>query len=172
VGLSSFLVGLREGCLGTGCLGVIASPQSRQYNPCVKRPIPHKKQTAIWLHPPPGVPPLYSDWFHTACIHITLLERARNTWDQIMQDFAKNTSDVGRELEQPEGEWSLDPASLFLGVLLGAIVVFAGLKASEYQKIQQADRELAESRPTREPVMEFEFYEELKREDRHPPLQR
>jgi hypothetical protein len=38
-----------------------------------------------------------------------------------MQDFAKNTSVVGRELEQPEDEWSLDPASLLLGVLLGPI---------------------------------------------------
>jgi len=57
VGLSSFLLGLLEGRLGAGCLGVIAPPQSRQYNPCVKRPTPVKNKSPSGSNHPGGTPP-------------------------------------------------------------------------------------------------------------------
>jgi surfactin synthase thioesterase subunit len=44
-----------------------------------------------------------------------------------MQDFAKTRPIAGRELAPPVDEWRLDAGSVLFGVLLGAIVAFAGL---------------------------------------------
>jgi hypothetical protein len=85
-----------------------------------------------------------------------------------MQDFAKNTTVVDRELAQPVGEWKLDVASVLFGVLLGAIVVFAGLKAAEYREIRPSNEGSAENSAVVESGLEFEFYEFLKRDDLYP----
>ena len=85
-----------------------------------------------------------------------------------MQDFAKNTSVVDRELAKPLGEWQLDALSVLFGVLLGAIVVFAGLKAAEYREIQPSNEKVVETTDTVERNIDFEFYEILKRDDPFP----
>ena len=80
-----------------------------------------------------------------------------------MQDFAKNTSVVGPELAHPVGEWKLDALSVLFGVLLGGIVVFAGLKAAEYRETQPSNEKLCEPTAIVESSIDFEFYEVLKR---------
>lgn len=85
-----------------------------------------------------------------------------------MQDFAKNTTPIDRELAQPVGEWKLDALSVLFGVLLGAIVVFAGLKAADYREIQPSNEEVVERATEQDPRLEFEFYTELKRDDLYP----
>jgi hypothetical protein len=85
-----------------------------------------------------------------------------------MQDFAKNTTLIDRESAQPVGEWKLDAASVLFGVSLGAIVVFAGLKAAEYREIQPSNEGAAENSAVVESGLEFEFYELLKRDDLYP----
>ena len=88
-----------------------------------------------------------------------------------MQDFAKNTSVVDRELAQPVDEWKLDSLSVLFGFLLGAIVVFAGLKAAEYREIQSSNEKVMETTATVERNIDFEFYEILTREGLYPARQ-
>jgi len=82
-----------------------------------------------------------------------------------MQDFAKSTSVVGREQEQPEGEWKIDAGSVLFGVLLGAMVVFAGFKAADYREMQPSIQKATEDSAAVENNFEFEFYELLKHDD-------
>ena len=58
--LSSFLVGLREGVLGAGCLGVIASPLTLQCNPVSRDPSPVKTISPFGSTHPPGYLHLHS----------------------------------------------------------------------------------------------------------------
>jgi len=85
-----------------------------------------------------------------------------------MRDFAKNTSVVDRELAQPVGEWKLDAASVLFGILLGAIVVFAGFKASSREEIKPNTNVVSEDTAEEASVLRFEFYEMLKRDDLYP----
>ena len=110
-------------------------------------------------------------WFHTARIRIILRGQVENIRYQIMQDFAKNTSVVDRELAQPVDEWKLDSLSVLFGFLLGAIVVFAGLKAAEYREIQSSNEKVVETTATVERNIDFEFYEILTREGLYPARQ-
>jgi len=88
-----------------------------------------------------------------------------------MQDFAKTRSITGRELAPSMNEWNLDAGSVLFGVLLGAIVAFAGLKAAEYREIQSSDKRTADDNAVvEESEHDFEFYEVLKRNDLYPPL--
>jgi hypothetical protein len=86
-----------------------------------------------------------------------------------MQDFAKTRPIAGRELAPPVGEWRLDAGSVLFGVLLGAIVVIAGLRAADYQEIQPSNEELDETTAFVESGIDFEFYEVLKRGGFFPP---
>ena len=88
-----------------------------------------------------------------------------------MQDFAKNTTVVDRELAQPVGEWKLDAVSVLFGGLLDAIVVFAGLKAADYREIQPSNEKSVEPAAIFERDIDFEFYEILKRDNLYSPLQ-
>jgi hypothetical protein len=89
--------------------------------------------------------------------------------DQIMTDFAKTRSTVDRVSAEHKVEWKIDPASVLLGVLLGAVVVFAGLKTAKYQEIQPSDEVIVEKNAVAESGIDFEFYEVLKRDDLYPP---
>ena len=88
-----------------------------------------------------------------------------------MQDFAKYRSVENGELERPEVEWGLDPISMLFGVLLGAIVVFAWLKAKDYREIQPAIEELVGTKAVVESGIDFEFYELLKLDGLYPARQ-
>ena len=85
-----------------------------------------------------------------------------------MQDFAKYRRFEREELEGVEPEWKLDPMSVLFGALIGAIVIFAGLKASENQEMQPTDDHIAEDIAAEESNLQFKFYTELKREDLYP----
>lgn len=85
-----------------------------------------------------------------------------------MQDFAKYRRFEREELEGVEPDWSLDPISVLFGALLGAIVIFAGLKASEDQEMQPTDDYISEDTSAEGASMQFEFYTELKREGLYP----
>jgi len=88
-----------------------------------------------------------------------------------MQDFAKTRPIAGRELAPLVDEWRLDAVSVLFGVLLGAIVAFAGLKAAESREIQSSDERTADDNAVvEESKHDFEFYEVLKRNDLYPPL--
>ena len=82
-----------------------------------------------------------------------------------MQDFAKNRTVAARNSVQPAGEWKIDAGSVLFGVLLGAIVVFAGIKAGDYREMQPSDEEPVQTTAIVENNLEFEFYELLKRDD-------
>ena len=87
-----------------------------------------------------------------------------------MQDFAKIRPNADRKIAPPADEWNLDAGSMLIGVLLGAIAVFAGLNAAEYQEIQSSDEKIAGNAVVEESEPDFEFYEVLKRTDLYPPL--
>lgn len=80
-----------------------------------------------------------------------------------MQDFAKTKLVVDQELTQFEGGWRIDAGSVLIGILLSAIVVFAGLKVSEHREIQPSNDEIVEATVIVESGIDFEFYEILKR---------
>ena len=88
-----------------------------------------------------------------------------------MQDFAKNRPVQERKISQPVGEWKLDALSVLFGVLLGAIVVFAGLKAAEYRETQSFNVKVVEPTAIVERDIDFEFYEVLKRDGLYPARQ-
>lgn len=88
-----------------------------------------------------------------------------------MQDFAKSRPVVERETALPAGEWKLDAASVLFGVLLGAIVVFAGLQAADYREMQPSNEKSVEPAAIIEKDIDFEFYEILKRDNLYSPLQ-
>ena len=85
-----------------------------------------------------------------------------------MQDFAKNTSVVDRELAQPVGEWKLDALSVLFGVLLGAIVVFTWLKMSECREMQPTINQEINETVVEDTSLQFQFYTELKKNDLYP----
>ena len=85
-----------------------------------------------------------------------------------MQDFAKYRAAGNRDLERFEAEWKLDPISMLFGVLLGAIVVFAWLKVSEYQEIQPPTNQVINETVMDDTSSRFQFYTELKRDDLYP----
>ena len=85
-----------------------------------------------------------------------------------MQDFAKYSRFERAELEGSDTEWGLDPISVLFGVLMGAIVVFAGLKVSEHQETQPSTDQVAEETAMEDSSSQFLFYTELKREDLYP----
>ena len=60
--------------------------------------------------------------------------------------------------------------SVLFGVLIGAIVVFAELKAAEFREIQPSNEKIADNAVVEESDPDFEFYEVLKRNDLYPPL--
>ena len=80
-----------------------------------------------------------------------------------MQDFAKTKLVVDRESTRCEGGWRIDAGSVLIGILLGTIVVFAGLKVSEYREIQPSSDEIVETTAIDESGIDFEFYEILRR---------
>ena len=80
-----------------------------------------------------------------------------------MQDFAKTKLVVDQKLTQSEGGWRIDAGSVLIGILLSAIVVFAGLKVSEHREIQPSNDEIVETTVIVESGIDFEFYEILKR---------
>tara|TARA_B100000900_G_scaffold390345_1_gene383997 strand:+ start:615 stop:905 length:291 start_codon:yes stop_codon:yes gene_type:complete len=88
-----------------------------------------------------------------------------------MQDFAKTRPVAERKLTHPEGEWKIDVGSVLLGVLLGAVVVFVGLKAAEYREIQPSHGEVVETTAIVERDIDFEFYQVLKRDELYPARQ-
>ena len=49
-----------------------------------------------------------------------------------MQYFAKSIPVAEREIAQPACEWKPNAVSVLFGALLGAMVMFAGLKMAEY----------------------------------------
>ena len=85
-----------------------------------------------------------------------------------MQDFAKYRRFERAELEADEPEWGLDPISVLFGALMGAIVVFAGLKVSEYREMKPITDQLVEEASMEDSSSRFQFYTELKREDLYP----
>ena len=85
-----------------------------------------------------------------------------------MQDFAKYRRFERAELEGSDTVWSLDPISVLFGVLMSAVVVFAGLKVSEHQEMQPTTDPVAEGISMEDPSLQFEFYTELKRDDLYP----
>ena len=85
-----------------------------------------------------------------------------------MQDFAKYRRFERAELEGSDTEWGLDPISVLFGVLMGAIVVFAGLKVSEHQEMQPSTDQVAEETAADDSTPRFKFYTELKRDDLYP----
>ncbi len=85
-----------------------------------------------------------------------------------MQDFAKSRTFAARDSVQPAGEWKIDAGSVLFGVLLGAIVVFAGIKAGDYREIQPATEQSAEETAVEDSSTQFQFYTELKRDDLYP----
>jgi len=87
-----------------------------------------------------------------------------------MQDFAKTRPIAGRELAPPVDEWRLDAGSVLFGFLLGAIVVFAGLKAAEFREIRPLNEEISDNAVVEESGPDFEFYDVLQRNDLYPPL--
>lgn len=70
---------------------------------------------------------------------------------------------------QPVGEWKIDAGSVLFGVLLGAMVVFAGIKAGDYREMQPSNEEEVEATAIVESGIDFEFYEVLKRDGLYPP---
>ena len=87
-----------------------------------------------------------------------------------MQDCAKSIPVTKREIAQAAGEWKPDAVSVLFGVLLGAMVIFAGIKAAEYRETQPTiDREVNETF-VEDTSLQFQFYTELKREDLYPVL--
>ena len=80
-----------------------------------------------------------------------------------MQDFAKSRTVAARDSVQPVGEWKIDAGSVLFGVLLGAIVVFAGIKAGDYREMQPSNEEPVQTTAIVESGIDFEFYEILKR---------
>ena len=101
-------------------------------------------------------------------IHIILHDRISNIRNQIMQDFAKTRPAADRELIHPKSEWKIDVGSVLFGVLLGAIVVFAGLKGADPRQIQPTTEQLAEENAEDDSSTQFQFYTELKRDDLYP----
>ena len=85
-----------------------------------------------------------------------------------MQNFAKYRRFERAELKEFEPEWSLDPISVLFGALMGAFVVFAGLKVSEYQEKQTTTDQLAEEAAVEDSSLQFQFYTELKKDDLYP----
>jgi len=85
-----------------------------------------------------------------------------------MQDFAKYRRFERAELEGVKPEWSLDPISMLFGVLMGAIVVFAGLKVSEYRDMKPITDQSVGEAAVEDSSSRFQFYTELKREDLYP----
>ena len=85
-----------------------------------------------------------------------------------MQDFAKYKSVEIGELERAEAEWGLDPISMLIGVLLGATVVFAWLKVSEYRETQHIINEVISETVVEDTSLRFQFYTELKKNDLYP----
>ena len=85
-----------------------------------------------------------------------------------MQDFAKIKPIADRELAPHGDEWKLDAASALFGALLGAIIVFAGVKAAEYRETQPSNEKIAENVVVEESDPGFEFYEVLKRDGLYP----
>ena len=85
-----------------------------------------------------------------------------------MQDFAKYRPAEKGELERSEVEWGLDPISMLFGVLLGAIVVFAWLKVSEYREMQPTTSQVINETVVGDTSSRFQFYTELKRDDLYP----
>ena len=118
--------------------------------------------------PTPGDTPLYSDWFHTACIHIILLGVPVIRVDRNMQDFAKYRPVEAGELEASKADWELDPISMLFGVLLGAIVVFVWLKVSEYRELQSTTNQAINETVVEDTSSRFEFYTELKTDGLYP----
>ena len=82
-----------------------------------------------------------------------------------MQDFAKSRTFAARDSVQPVGEWKIDAGSVLFGVLLGAMVVFAGIKAGDYREMRPSNEEPVQTTAIVENNHEFEFYELLKRDD-------
>ena len=85
-----------------------------------------------------------------------------------MQDFAKYKSLEIGELERAEAEWGLDPISMLIGVLLGATIVFAWLKVSEYRETQPIINEVISETVVEDTSLRFQFYTELKKNDLYP----
>ena len=103
-----------------------------------------------------------------ACIHIILFERVWSIKDQIMQDFAEYRSVETDELEGSEADWELDPSGMLLGGLLGAILVSAWLKVSEYREMQPTVNQEINETVVEDTSLQFQFYSELKKNDLYP----
>lgn len=89
-----------------------------------------------------------------------------------MQDFAKSRLFQDAEIPESEAEWSLDGVSVIFGALLGAIVMVAGLKIIKVEENQGYKEQKAVEVSEVSPTKDFEFYDELKRDDLYPPLSR
>ena len=85
-----------------------------------------------------------------------------------MQDFAKSRTVAARDSVQPVGEWKIDAGSVLFGVLLGAMVVFAGIKAADYRETEEYSVEITGHDTHDATGITFEFYTELKRSDLYP----
>lgn len=88
-----------------------------------------------------------------------------------MQDFAKQRLTRNTELPRPQVERVLDPFSVLFGLLIGAIVMCAGIKVSEHRDTQSQVTEITEQRFSNDHGIKIQFYEELKRDDLYPPMQ-
>ena len=87
-----------------------------------------------------------------------------------MQDFAKCRSVETGEIERSWADWELDPISMLVGVLLGAIMVFAWLQVSEDRDIQPTANQVINETIAEDTSLQFQFYTELKKDDLYPPF--
>tara|TARA_E500000331_G_C16815518_1_gene522737 strand:+ start:97 stop:366 length:270 start_codon:yes stop_codon:yes gene_type:complete len=85
-----------------------------------------------------------------------------------MQDFAEYRSVETDELEGSEADWELDPSGMLLGGLLGAILVSAWLKVSEYREMQPTINQEINETVAEDTSLQFQFYSELKKNDLYP----
>ena len=88
-----------------------------------------------------------------------------------MQDFAKTKPYVDHELVPPADRRNHHAGSVLFEILLGAMAVFAGFKASVTQEIHPNSNVVAEDAVEEDYAPRFEFYEMLKRDNHYPPFQ-
>jgi len=90
------------------------------------------------------------------------------TYEREMQDFAKYKENNHLNFSEEASVWTPDLPSVLVGVIMGGILGVLGLKLAQFQEgrvIEDVPPKTSEV----EAGLTFDFYEELKREDLHPP---
>ena len=87
-----------------------------------------------------------------------------------MQDFAKYQETNNLRFDEESQVWSIDLPSMLFGMIFSAILGLVGLKLVLGEEAVVTDEASSSPDIVEETGIKFDFYEELKRDDLHPPL--